>query len=257
MRKTSILLISLLSTLILSCASSKNTDAPLTSNENTESIAAINKNCSPYRDKYVEFTIITNEIQKSKYEDKNIFKVILDHGKLDLDLTEKYKNLGATEEEEEFLKKSASEIKMLLNYLYGFYFEDLLPEGLKIAKDTNNDLTYSEEYEWNNYDCINYYIIENGLLSEFQTYKKNDPQIQVDTKYKYRTLNDKNYLLGFESTNNFYSFDFALRIDYLEMAGILVPDKFTITLKHAVDNDGKSDFVTTKFKILANNQFVQ
>lgn len=243
--------------MILSCASSGNTGGFLTSIENAESKAEINKNCSPYRDKYLEFTVITNEIQKSKYEDKNIFKVVLDHGKLDLKINEKYKNLEATEEGTEFLKKSASEITMFLNYLTGFYFDDLLTEDLRIQSGKNNNLKYYEEYEWNNYDCFNYYIIEKGLVSEVQIYKKDNQQILVDTKYKYKTVNGKNYLLNFESTNYFQSFDFGMEIDYFDKSGILVPAQFTATIKQPVNKNGKTDAITTRFKMLANNQVVQ
>ena len=91
MKKYSTLLISFIfSVVLLSCASNKTSAAASVSNGPLDSITTINKNCSPYSDKYLEFSIITNEVQMSKYEDKNIFKVILDHGDINLDLTEKY-----------------------------------------------------------------------------------------------------------------------------------------------------------------------
>lgn len=258
MRKTCVLLISLLSSiLVLSCASSKQVGESLTTNDNAEIKKTINKNCSPYHDKYLEFTVITNEIQKSKYEDKNIFKVVLDHGTLNLEPTEKYKNLDTTEEETEIFKKATSEISMFLKYLLGFYFDDLLTDELKLKSGKNKNLIYYEEYEWNNFDCFNYYIIEKGLVTEIQTYKKDDPQIKVDTKYKYKTINGKNYLLGFETTNNFQSFDFGMEIDYLEKDGILVPAQFTAIVKHPITKNGKTNVVTTKYKMLADNQIVR
>ena len=262
MKKYSTLLISFIfSVVLLSCASNKTSTAASVSNGPLDSITTINKNCSPYSDKYLEFSIITNEVQMSKYEDKNIFKVILDHGDINLDLTEKYKNLGSTEEENEFIIKSVSEIQMLFKYLAGFYFGDLLTQELTIQTNPKNDLVdflvYFKEYNYTDLDCINYYLIENGLVQEFQTYIKDNPQIQVDTKYKYKTFNNKNYLLGFDSINNFHSFTFALEIDYIEMNDILVPTQFRVTTKQYVDNDGKINLLTSKNIILADNQIVK
>ncbi|WP_143064210.1 hypothetical protein [Treponema bryantii] len=258
MKKSVYLLCLISSVLIMSCASNKTDFSTIANNNELNSIELINKNCNPYNDKYLEFIIITNEIQQSKYEDKNIFKVILDHGNIDIQLTEKYKNLGSTEEEADFIRKSISEITMLLKYLSGFYFGKALPQELTLYKNSDKDLIYCNEYYYNSVDCINYYITNNNLLSGFQTYIKKDSQkTQVDTKYNYKTYNNKNYLLNFESKNFFHSFDFSLEIDYIEKMDFLVPNQFTVTTKQFVNNNGKINLLTTKFEILADNQLIQ
>ncbi|WP_207106111.1 hypothetical protein, partial [Treponema zioleckii] len=87
MKKSVYLLCLISSVLIMSCTSNKTDFSTIANNNELNSIELINKNCNPYNDKYLEFIIITNEIQQSKYEDKNIFKVILDHGNIDIQLT--------------------------------------------------------------------------------------------------------------------------------------------------------------------------
>lgn len=259
MKKSIYLLCLILSSFITMTYASNKTDVLTTANnDELNSIELINKTCNPYNDKYLEFIIITNEIQQSKYEDKNIFKVILDHGNIDIQLTEKYKNLGSTEEEADFIRKSISEITMLLKYLSGFYFGEALPQELTIYKNSDKDLIYCNEYNYNSVDCINYYFINNNLLSGFQTYiKKDSKKPQVDTKYNYKTYNNKNYLLNFESKNFFHSFDFSLEIDYIEKLDILVPNQFTITTKQYVNNNGTINLLTTKFEILTDNQLIK
>ena len=259
MKKSIYLLCLILSSFITMTYASNKTDVLTTANnDELNSIELINKTYNPYNDKYLEFIIITNEIQQSKYEDKNIFKVILDHGNIDIQLTEKYKNLGSTEEEADFIRKSISEITMLLKYLSGFYFGEALSQELTIYKNSDKDLIYCNEYNYNSVDCINYYFINNNLLSGFQTYiKKDSKKPQVDTKYNYKTYNNKNYLLNFESKNFFYSLDFALEIDYIEKLDFLVPNQFTVTTKQYVNNNGKINLLTTKFEILADNQLIQ
>ncbi len=258
MKKSVYLLCLISSVLIMSCASNKTGFSTIDSNNELNTIEMVNKTCNPYSDKYLEFIIITNEIQISKYEDKNIFKVILDHGNIDIQLTDKYENLGATNEETEFLEKAASEITMLLKYLSGFYFGELLPHELLIFNDSENNFIYYNEYNYNSVDCINYYFIKNNLLVESQTYEKNNSPIpQVDTKFNYKLFNNKNYLLGFESKNNYHSFDFSLEIDYIEKMDFLVPNQFTVTTKQYVNNNGKINLLTTKFEILADNQLIQ
>ena len=106
MKKSVYLLCLISSVLIMSCASNKTGFSTIDSNNELNTIEMVNKTCNPYSDKYLEFIIITNEIQISKYEDKNIFKVILDHGNIDIQLTDKYENLGATNEETEFVVRS-------------------------------------------------------------------------------------------------------------------------------------------------------
>ena len=259
MKKSIYLLCLILSSFITMTYASNKTDVLTTANnDELDSIELINKTCNPYNDKYLEFIIITNEIQQSKYEDKNIFKVILDHGNIDIQLTEKYENLGETNEENEFLEKAASEITMLLKYLSGFYFGELLPQELLIFNNSDNNFVYYNEYNYNSVDCINYYFVKNNLLTETQTYENNNSPIpQVDTKYNYKTYNNKNYLLNFESKNFFHSLDFALEIDYIEKLDFLVPNQFTVTTKQYVNNNGKINLLTTKFEILADNQLIQ
>lgn len=60
----------------------------------------------------------------------------MDHGNPDLELTEEYKDLGSTEEEI-FLVKAVTEIQMLLKYLKGFYFGNLIVEGDSDIKKTS------------------------------------------------------------------------------------------------------------------------
>lgn len=245
MKKKFIALTILFFTTVMLFSSSNKTDSDL--------IETINKNITPYRDNYLEFTIITNEILMSNYEDKNIFKVILDHGKLDIKLTEKYKDLGSTKEENEFLEKALTEISMLLKYLAGFYFGNGFSENILIYENSENNMTLYNEYTYDNLDCINYYSINDYLLKETQVFHKNNSQVQVDTKYFYKTYQNRNYLKGFNSKNNFHSFDFSLVIDYSEKNNILVPTKFTVKIKQNIDNQ----LVNSRFIITAENHIIK
>lgn len=256
-RKSIYIICILLSISCISCVSNKNFNTTMTKEEISNYLLIVNSNCAPYKEKYIEFSIMTNEIQKSNYEDKNIFKVIIDHGILKIGVYDKYKNLGSTEEEQEFIRKSVSEINMLLKYLSGFYFGEILTGELEISTKPNNNLIFYNEYNYNNTDCINYFNIENNLLTEFQTYIKNNLQMQVDTKYKYTSYKNKNYLQSFESNNYFHSLYFALDVSYQEKEEFLIPEQFTLTTKQYVNNDGEIGLLTTKFIILIDRQLIK
>ena len=247
------MLVFAMSACVTACVSSQTLETPVISEQAKDKllpkdkllrIESLNRSHAPYRDYSITMNIrspaFENELSKltsvmEQIDPSQVFEVTIEENGYKLD--HKIPNIeieSIAESLDTAVTKGKEDIHMLLKYLQGFYYEDLLNPEMDHTVLSNDSDVFKWNYEYRNIKSVNLYKFRNSVLNSIEIRNEKTKQVFVEIYLDFVEKNGLHYLIGFSSKNLLHGFKFSYSISYKELRGLFLPSKITTTVGGAL-----------------------
>ena len=125
-------------------------------------------------------------------------------------------------------EKYRESFTILVKYLQGFFYGDIIPNESHIIFEENNKIVYQYDYEYKDEKCYNKYYIEDGKLYKSEVFKQSIEMPMVTIEYSFIEQNGSNYLVGSNSDNKNNGIIQKYILEYIKNGDKIVPEKITV-----------------------------